>query len=165
MRWIIVLTAALLLSGCGYRATGYDGLYRDDVRTVAVPAVAVGTDYEPGLADAVAAAVVREIEARTPYRVADAGRADTLLEVRLVRVGRDATIRSFRTGLNQEQRLLARAEVTWTDLRDGRELLAVENLRQGGRYYPSLGEGEFAGEQAVAQQLAAAVVDEMSRRW
>lgn len=72
----LLVAAALLAAGCGYSVKP---LRHEDVRTVAVPIFKNNTlrrQHEFHLTDAVA----RMIQSRTRYRIADADRADVILE-------------------------------------------------------------------------------------
>lgn len=165
-RLFVILASLMLavLAGCGYRAVGYDALYRQDVQTVAVPVVS-STVYDPDLTDALTAALVREIEASTPYRVADVGFADTILAVELESVGIRGLSRSRATGLPEQQLLTVTSNFTWRDVRSGKELLRVDNFVQTAQQFPTLGEGRFTPTQESADELAAGIVDELARRW
>src|SRR5690606_22248577 len=128
MRPLALLAAVLgcVVAGCGYRAGGYDELYRDDVRTVSVAAVARGT-HDPQAADALTVALTRQLERATPYRVADVSLADTLLEVTVTGVSRGASLRSRSSGIPEEQVWVITADAVWKDLRTGKVLLELRN--------------------------------------
>src|SRR4051812_2118332 len=76
------------LSGCGYShsgegssSSGYEwrSLYREDVRTVAVPIFANKT-FRRGVEFQLTQAIVVQLEAKSPYKVVARERADTVLE-------------------------------------------------------------------------------------
>ncbi len=163
MKFLPVLLL-LCLSGCGYQAVGYGGLHRADVRTVAIPAVGNATD-DPALAEAIGPALVDQLEAATPYRVASAGRADTLLEVRVTAGGRRVSLRDRDVATPEQAIWTVRVDADWRDLRTGETLLSLRNLEQTAAQYPSLGEGTFLPSQEVAERVAAAIVDQMAKSW
>src|ERR1700742_3384872 len=86
------------LSGCGYTwedngnsfssdpIAPSNGIYPEDVRTVAIPIFANKT-YQRGIEFSLSKAVVSEIEARAPYKVTSADKADTILEAQIVDAG------------------------------------------------------------------------------
>src|SRR5689334_19574034 len=90
------VVVVLCLSGCGYN-NGYSSvgdesknqwyqwrsLYREDVRTVAVP-IFKNKDYRRGVEFSLSKAVVNQIEMRTPYKVVAREKADTILEGEIV---------------------------------------------------------------------------------
>jgi hypothetical protein len=160
----LLALVALSAAGCGYHAIGYEGLSRQDVETVAVPVVANAT-FDRGMSEPLTAAVVREVEARTPYRIADASFADTLLEVTITGSSVGTLSRDDRTGFPEQQTLALTVDFVWTDLRTGRELLAVEGFTQTADYFATLGEGRSVPRREAAQRLAEGIVDELSGRW
>ena len=160
----VLLSVALLLAGCGYKAAGPEATSRPGVETVAVPVVANATNRRD-LTDPLTAALVRQIQARTAYEVADAGDADSLLEVTVVDADLRTLGRDRATGLPEQQQLAVTVDLRWTDLRTGRELLAIEGLEQTADFLPTLGEGEFVARQDAAERLAGGIVDELGDRW
>jgi hypothetical protein len=53
----------------------------------------------------------------------------------------------------------------WKDLRTGRILAQRKGMQQSAAYYPTLGEGEFAGSQLTVERLGLAIVQEMQSDW
>lgn len=165
MRLLGSLAVLLVFAGgCGYSAVGYSGTHRSDVRTVSVAAVANAT-YDTQAADALTAALVQRLEKSTPYRVAEASSADTLLEVTMTGVSRGASLRSRSTGIPEEQVWAVTADAVWKDLRTGKVLLELRNFTQTATQYPTFGEGPFIASQQAADGLAEGIVDEMSAKW
>jgi hypothetical protein len=164
----------LALSGCGYSTVGGDtqpgsgyqwrSLYREDVKTVAVP-IFQNKSFRRGVEFSLTKAVVNEIEARSPYKVAPRERADTILEgeiidIRLQNVSNDSTL-----AVPQEQLYVVTIDFIWKDLRNGRILVERRNFQQTNTFYPTLGEGEFVGSQVNAEKLAGGIVEEMQSNW
>ena len=80
---VSIILCAISICGCqGYKLGSLD-LYRPDIRTVYVPMIQ-SDSYRKGLGEQLTEAVVKEIEAKTPYKVVGREKADTILEVRLV---------------------------------------------------------------------------------
>ena len=169
-----LMLALLVLSGCGYRngqaAGGKDdgyhwqSLYRDDVRTVAVP-IFTTTSFDRGAEFGLTTAVVKQIEANTPYKVVPATRADTVLEGQVVEVRASTLSTNRNTGLPQEQLMGLTVDFIWKDLRTGRVLVERRNFDQTAPFYPTLGEGRFAGRQQAVERLALAIVQELQADW
>src|SRR5262245_64996749 len=95
------------ITGCNYNS-GYSSpgsepkgwyqwrsLYREDVKTVAVP-IFKTKDYRRGVEFALSKALVNQIEMRTPYKVVERGKADTVMEGEIVEI-KGQTIRQERT--------------------------------------------------------------------
>lgn len=164
-RVCVMLTLLLCtLGGCGYRVTGQTGLYRDDVKTVFVPTVLNRTFSRSDSAQ-LTDALARQLETRTPYRVADAGTADTSLEVTITQVRRATTSRDRFTALPNEQLYVVVADFTWKDLRTGRILVSREHFEQTAATYATLGEGQFHASQEAAEALAAGIIEELTANW
>jgi hypothetical protein len=170
--WPLWVTLLTLSGGCGYHVTGdkptggyqWRSLYREDVRTVAVP-IFTTKDFTRGAEFTLSKAVAEQIEARTPYKIAPRERADTILEGEIASVSVDSVSRNRLTATPQEQLLIYSVNFTWKDLRSGRILVRRRNFRQAAPYYPTLGEGRFVGTQHAAEELAVAIVQEMQADW
>ena len=166
----------LVLAGCGYQQAGsYDesaarsgyrwaSLYREDVQTVAVP-IFTNRDFRRGVEFRLTKALVNQLEANTPYRVAPRERADTILEGEIVRIDVTDLSRDVRANVPQEQLYVVTVNFTWKDLRSGRILVERRNFTQTAPYYATLGEGEFVGSQSSAERLALAIVQELQADW
>ncbi|HEY7117376.1 MAG TPA: LptE family protein [Tepidisphaeraceae bacterium] len=171
----VLLPSCLLLLGCGYQQSGsvdssgqsnykWSSLYREDVSTVAVPIFA-NKDFRRGMEFGLTSAVIKQMEAHSPYRVAPRGRADTILEGEIVSVELSTLSRDVRTNVPQEQLYIMTVNFRWTDLRSGRILLERRNFQQTAPFYGTLGEGEFVGSQNTIERLALAIVQEMQVDW
>ncbi len=164
MSRMIVLALCGMLCGCGYRMAGSRGLYTDQVNTVAVPTVTNETLSRSDTAQ-LTSALVRQLEARTPYRVASVEEADAMLEVTITDARRRTTSRDRFHALPNEQLYVVLADVVWKDLRTGEELLRLENFEQTSVLYPTLGESDFFASQEAAEELAAGIVEAMGGDW
>jgi hypothetical protein len=180
----LLLAAALVgAAGCGYgqseppadgsgsaaRPGGFAGyhwnsLYRDDVRTVAVP-IFTNRSFRRGVEFALSKAIVNQLEAQSPYKVVPRDRADTILEGEIT----DILVRTYsldpQTAVPQEQLYLVRVNFTWKDLRTGKILVERRRFEQSSTFYPTLGEGQFVGAQENVERLALAIVQEMQADW
>lgn len=164
---IILLGSILIASGCGYQmGNAGDGtsLYREDVRTIAVP-VFKSESFSRGDEIQLTQALVAQIESRTPYKVVPREKADTILEGTLTRTSTSTVSRDDQTNLPQEQLYTLRIDFTWKDLRNGRILVDRRNFEQANTFYPTLGEGTYIGKQSAAESLASAIVNELQRDW
>ncbi|HQY87841.1 MAG TPA: LptE family protein [Tepidisphaeraceae bacterium] len=164
------LVVGLLLgaSGCGYQmGVGGDGgpsLYREDVRTVAIP-IFKSESFSRNDEFELTQALVAQIESRTPYKVVPRERADTILEGTITRTSTSTVSRDDETNLPQEQLYTMRIDFTWKDLRSGKILVDRKNFEQTNTFYPTLGEGTYIGKQSVAESLASSIVNELQRDW
>jgi Lipopolysaccharide-assembly len=162
----------LLLWGCGGYKQGGDGdsgyhwqsLYRQDVRTVAVP-IFTTRSFDRGVEFNLSQAVVKQIEATTPYKVVPASRADTILEGQVTDVQISTLSTDPNSAIPQEQMLGLTVDFTWKDQRSGRILVERRGFEQTATYYPTLGEGRFVGRQQAVEKLALAIVQELQADW
>ncbi|MBC7784532.1 MAG: LptE family protein [Burkholderiales bacterium] len=152
-------------SGTGARG-GYKwtSLYRQDVRTVAVP-IFTNIDYSRGDEMALTKAIITQIEQRTPYKVVDREKADTVLEGQVTRVQRQTISSDRQSGLPQEQLYGIRVDFTWKDLRTGKVLVDRRDFDQTSPYYPTLGEGRSIGQLNSVEDMAVAIVHELEADW
>ena len=166
---IIVITAAAVLAGCASDPTkGYApaSLYPSTVTTMAVPVFASNSytrDVEFELTDA----LIKEIEARTPYKVVPEGRADTILLGRITSIKLDQLSKSQQTGLSEEVIVSVTIDFEWKDLRSGQTLVQREGFAGQGFFDPSRPTGEpiELGQFAAVQQLARDIVAQLRVEW
>jgi hypothetical protein len=176
LRLLPSLLIASCLAGCGYNwsdnSSGafapdpdykWASLYRQDVKTVAVP-IFVNRTYYRGIEFNLTKAVINQLESRTPYKVAPRERADTVLEGQIIFVGVNTSSRS-QVGIPQEQLYYIIVNFTWKDLRTGQMLVSRRAFEQTAPYYPTLGEDQFAGAQENVERLALAIVEELQANW
>jgi hypothetical protein len=161
--------ALMAMSGCASDPTqgyAFDSPYDQNVRTIAVDVFDNDT-YERGVEFELTDALIKEIEARTPYKVTSASRADTILTGRIRRIERTQLSKSQLTGLSEEVTVSVTIDVHWRDLRTGQPLLALESFTGHGLFVPSRPTGEpiELGEFAAVQALARDVVGEMRADW
>ena len=65
----------------------------------------------------------------------------------------------------QEQLMTVVVNFVWKDLRSGQILVDRREFEQTAAYYPTLGEGEFAGSQQAVERLALGIVQELQADW
>jgi hypothetical protein len=169
------LIAWLVLCGCGYQQAGLiqpdtaDGhvrasLYQRDVNTVALP-IFTNQTFHRNVEFDLTTALANHLEAHTPYKIAPADRADTILEGQIVDVRINTISSDYRAAIPQEQLMSLRVDFVWKDLRTGRILAERRGFEQTGAYYPTLGEGRFTASQLAVERLAVAIVQELQADW
>jgi len=156
-------------AGCASDPTaGYSTLstFPQGYATVAVP-IFENTTFHRNLEFDLADALIKEIEARTPYKVVPNARADTILTGRITDVEIDQLSKSRQTGLSEEVVLGVTIDFEWKDARTGEILQARREFATHALFVPSPPSGEPIefGEFAVIQRIASDVVDEMRARW
>jgi hypothetical protein len=173
--FLLCCLAALLLFGCGYsQSNKYDGkqqgnyqwhsLYRQDIRTVAVP-IFTNKSFTRGIEFQLSKAVINYMESSTPYKVVSRDQADTILEGEITDVkSRTISVDSHST-LPQEQSITVSVNFIWKDLRTGKILVQQKGFQQDAMYYPTLGESSYIGKQTGMEKLAMAIVQELQADW
>lgn len=160
----------LLIGGCGYSGSGnadgyqWKSLYREDVRTVAVPIFA-SKDFRRGVEFSLTKALIGQLEAQSPYKVVPRERADTILEGEIVSISLETLSLDSQLAIPQEQSYVVTVNFLWKDLRTGRVLVERRNFQQTAAFYPTLGESQFVGSQLAVERLALGIVQELQADW
>jgi len=169
----LFLLPALLLCGCGYHLAGTPDpdseshattLFRPDVQTVAVPIFA-NRSFTQGVEFRLTKAVINNIEAQTPYRIAPKERADTILEGEITDVHMHTVSNNGISVVAQDQIYSVVVRFTWRDLRSGKILVQRFNFEQSESFYPTLGEDQFVAEQRGLEKLSLAIVQQLEAEW
>lgn len=156
------------IPGCGY--TLGNG-FSPDIKTVSVPIFENDT-YRRGLEYQLTEAIQKEIQNRTPYRLARGDNADTRLSGRIVQVRKDVLGENNNDDPRQLQ-LSIMVRVTWENLRTGEVLAksevpvapeAIPLLTQAG-FAPELGQSQATAAQTAIDQMARHIVNMMETPW
>jgi len=164
-----ILAAAVATAGCGTDpTTGWvvGTTFNTAYKTVAVPVVQNDTfDREVGYL--LTSALIREIETRTPWRVASETEADTLLEVTVTTVDLRALSQSRLTKLDQEVAVQLTTDWTWERLDDNSTITGWDGMGTTGVFLPSnpIGEPIELGRLQAVDLMAEAIVDRMASSW
>jgi len=163
LRTIFALVCVVSLTGCGY---SHAGGFPKDVTSIAVPIFENRTPYRD-VEFALAEALVKEIELRTPYKVVRTVDADTILSGVVTQVDQRVLSRSASGGLPQEVELSIVVSFEWKNQRTGASMRDRKGFVTVGRYVPARPVGEpfeLARYEAV-QQLARDIVGVMRENW
>jgi hypothetical protein len=153
-----------LSAGCGSSGYQWETTYRRDIRTVAVP-IFRNKSFRRGDEFALTRALVQEIEARTPYKVTDREKADTIIEGEIQSISVNNLSQDTRAAIPQEQLYTVTLNFVWKDLRSGQILVDRQNFQYAVNFFPTLGEGRETGRQLNAEELAGAIVKELEADW
>ena len=110
-------------------------------------------------------ALVKRIEADTPYKVLKGPQADTVLEGQLVAVPQAVLADQYRSDLPAEKQQQLAVNFTWKDRRSGQILAEGSNLRVVAEYAPPVGETFFTGQQELMDEMARKIVGRMREPW
>jgi len=155
--------------GCSSNpTTGYSNssLFSQQYRSIAVPIFENETmtrNMEFMLADA----LVKQIQSRTPYRVLDDTRADTLLRGTITNIKLQTITRSKTTGLDNEVMINVTVNFEWLNLSTGKRILGRDNFTTSALFVPSRPSSEplEMGQFAAIQQLSTDIVDQLQAAW
>ncbi len=163
-RALALLCLTCALAGCGYSS---QELFPEKYLTVATPIFENRTFYR-GVEFALAEAVTKQVESRTPYKVVSPGVAQTILEGTITDIQQNQLSRRRPGGLPQEVELTITVDFVWKDLGHGGGVIRDRRGFQAvGRHVPTAGVGEpyeVAQRQAV-QRLAEDIVSTMRADW
>jgi len=162
IRLLASLLAVFALAGCGYTAGGV----WEESRTVAVPVFENDT-FEAGLGPELTDAVIKELNARTPWAVTRAGGAGTTLSGTITEVRRQNLTTGSTTGLVAEQAIIVQMDFQLVDNTTGETIVARRDLSAAGTFVPALPAGERTeiGRRAAVRALAKSLVDELRSGW
>ena len=159
----------LFSTGCGSDpskgwVTG--STFSTDVQTVAIPVVK-NESFDRQVGYLLTNALIREVETRTPWKVVDETKADTLLDVTITRVDMRALSQSRLTKLDQEMALQLTVDWNWERMDDSSSITGWDGMGTNGMFFPSnpLGEPIELGRLESVELMARAIVDRMAESW
>jgi outer membrane lipopolysaccharide assembly protein LptE/RlpB len=160
--------AILALAGCGYTV---GNAYQADVQTVAV-SIFGSESFRREFEEQLTEQVQREIQNRTPFRIAHDETADTRLVARIVQAEQLPLTNTVFGGPRELQMNVA-VEVRWEDLRSG-ELIACQQIPIGpdtiallstASFAPETGQSRASAERTAVNSMARQIVDLMETPW
>lgn len=164
------LAFAALAAGCDTTPTagGYEmrSRYPKEYRTIAVTLFRNDT-YDRPLNGQLTEALIKEVQAMTPYHLASDARADTLLRGTVRRRDLRELSKSRGTGLSEEMALNVTVDYEWVDQRTGKPLVQRNGFRESAVFVASLPIQQpiDLARFQVVEQLATAIVDSMQADW
>ena len=170
-RFCCAVVTLAVAAGCAQYKVGYTGLYRGDIYTVYVP-VFESESFRRHLGERLTEAVAKEIELKTPYKLAQGFNADTVLYGRIVEENKIV----ISENVFDEPRDLAYEmfmEVTWRD-RNGQILFgpqvvrlpeALQEVGQSVHFVPEAGQSISTAQLEAMSRLAEQVVAQMEMPW
>lgn len=170
-RLVVAALLLLLLPGCaGYRF-GTASMFPAGIRTVHVPVFENDT-FRPYLGERMTEAVVKEIEAASPYKVVNAASADTVLTGRIVSMRKTVLAED----INDNPRDLETAFqviVQWTDRRGDpvtpETIVPISlfdiQVTEAAHFVPEAGPSIATSQQSAIQRVARQIVSQMNAPW
>lgn len=163
----LTLCAALIVGssgGCSMYRFGNCTLHTPDVRSVHVQMFENDT-YRRGLGPWLTESVAKEIQLRTPYRIADARTADSFLRATWVADRKSVLVESANDDV-RDVGYTGRIEVTWTNrsgvpLTEGRIIKITEDVS----FVPEAGQSITTAQQQMVRNVAQQIVNQMEAPW
>lgn len=170
-RSMIIALALFGCIGCAGYKIGTRSLYRTDVRTIHVPIIK-SESFRPELGVMLTESVQKEIERRTPFKLANVETAESIMVCTLTS---DSKRVVSETNLDEPRLLqtVMTVEVKWTDRR-GLPLIETRFLPPGEStfyfaenvdFVPEAGQSISTANQRAVERLANHIVDQMESRW
>jgi hypothetical protein len=165
------LLPLLFLSGCAGYQIGNQSLYPSQIHTVRV-SMFTSNSFRRNLGERLTEAVVKQIEAKTPYKVVNDPNADSVLSGRIVGETKQVLVPDL-TGDARESEINMRVEVTWIDNKGGM-LRAPGSLPcpseiadVGGTadVVPEVGQSIATAQQQAICRMAEQIVGLMEKPW
>ncbi|MDP6637478.1 MAG: LPS assembly lipoprotein LptE [Phycisphaerae bacterium] len=159
------LVALAAASGCGYKI---GTLHRSDVRTISIPVWTRGHGvYRRGLEMDLTKAVVNRIQMDTRYGITNEAKADTKLTGQLKNVRQRPLSINTDTGRSRAMEVTFTVSFRWVDLRSGDVLVSVDDFDVREQYIGAytFGETFFTGGQAVIDEAAQRIVEQLEEGW
>jgi hypothetical protein len=169
--YCFLLFFLLLLPGCAGYQIGNQSLYPPEIHTVYVP-MFTSNSFRRNLGERLTEAVVKEIEAKTPFKVVSDPNADSVLSGRIVGETKHVLVPDL-TGDSRESEVNMRVEVTWLD-RKGGMLRApgsvpcpseVASVGGTADVVPEVGQSIATAQQQAICRMAEQIVGLMEKPW
>jgi hypothetical protein len=161
----------LLFCGCAGYQIGNQSLYPQEVRSVYVP-VFKSNSFRRNMGERLTEAVVKEIEATTPYKVVDEARADTVLSGAIAQETKTVLVPSLSGDAREVQTAIV-VQVSWVD-RNGIKMREDKNVPLPGEIaevtgtsdlVPEVGQSVATAQQEAICRVAKQIVGLMEKPW
>lgn len=170
----LALIAAPFLVSCdaapatGEASEGYSmrSRFPKEYRTISVALFANDT-YDRPINGELTEALIKEVQAITPYHIASDARADTLLRGTVRKRTLRELSKSVSTGLSEEVLYEVTVDWEWIDQRTGKVIVARNSFLGSALFVPSRPSSEPTdiGRFAVVQNLATDIVANLQGNW
>jgi hypothetical protein len=157
--------------GCAGYQTGARTLYPSDIQTVYVPMIE-SNSYRRNLGEWLTEAVIKQIEAVTPFKVVNTPNADSVLSCRITSESKNLAMNSP-TSEGRELRVNFQVAVDWLDrkgdaIKPAQAIPApagLNTIQDGSNMFPEIGQSITSSQQTGIQRLAEQIVSMMEAAW
>lgn len=159
--WLLLMFSGLLAGGCGYSS---QAAFREGIQSVHVQ-IFDSREFRRDLEFLLTEAVMKRINAETPYRVVDKGKADSILTGEVLEVRQSAFAPDFVSRQPRDTQMTMVVRVQWKDLRSGKILVDRPLLLQSVNYLPAADESQAFAQQKVVDRMAERIVSQLYGPW
>lgn len=170
LAFLTTLLAACLLTGCAGYQIGAQSLYTANIQTIYIPMVKAPS-FSSHLSERITEAVAKEVELRTPYKVARACYADAVLNIEIIEYKQGINFKD-KWGGPRQNNLEMRAKVELVNRRTQTAesvyefSLDQEGIVLGhGSMIPVAGQSTATEQQEAIDRLARSIVNSLERPW
>ena len=168
---LLSVFVCITLGGCCGYTVGARSLYNTEIKTVFVPMIEVDS-YRTGLGERLTEAVCKRITERTPYTLADPGKADSTLLIRVVADSQSVTALNKYNDTRQKN-LSWSVTALWQDRRNiplaKMEPLPLTSLGVSinAQTYlvAEMGQSDAVSQQDLIDKIADQIVGLMEEKW
>lgn len=167
---ILILSALpMCLSACASNSSSgyaFNSTYDNSIKTIAIPIFENNT-LQRGLEVQLAESLNKQIQARTPWKLAKSAQAETSLAGVITFHSLSQISQAPRTGLAQEQAIRITVNFEWRDNRTGDIIVARNNFSATSTFVPQRGVSErieHAQREAI-EELAIDIVSQLRESW
>jgi hypothetical protein len=168
---VSMLLGLIAAAGCSGYQVGARSLYAPEIRTVYVP-IFKSSSFRRNLGERLTEAVMKEIEAKTPYKVVGTPTADSTLSGRIIGDNKRVVVED-RYDQPRQAEIRLRVAVHWTDcrgdlIRESRSIpFSSEIVGTSGTapLFPELGQSVATSQQQAIQRVAEQIVSMMETPW
>jgi hypothetical protein len=165
------LFVLLFFCGCAGYQVGNWSLYPPEIHTVYVP-VFKSNSFRRNLGERLTEAVVKEIEARTPYKVVADPNADSTLSGTIVQETKTVLVPDL-SGDAREVQTAISVQVSWSDrkgllLRPDKNIplpCEIADVLGTSNLVPEVGQSVATAQQEAICRIAQQIVGLMEKRW
>ncbi len=162
---LFILASAFSLTSSGCNGYSNESLFSSEVGSVYVE-MFDSKSFRRGIEYGLTDAVVKRIEANTPYKVVSSmDRADTVLSGMIVGIGGSVLSSERKTGRALENEVTIDAEISWKSLKTGELLIDSQKVQGSASYSQWQNQGFDYASSLAANNLAVRIVELMEKQW
>lgn len=169
--WLSMASPVAAALGCAGYHIGARTLYPPDIETVFVPIIE-SNSYRRNLGEWLTEAVVKQIEAVTPFKVVGTNAADSELSCRIISDTKQMAMESP-TDEGRELQVGWQVSVEWLDrkgdlVKPSQQIpmpQSLNTIQDGASMFPELGQSITTANQTAIERLSRQIVSMMESPW